>query len=214
MALVRFFSSISVLPIEVKANSSQFSGFLNPILPKRGQKTPRGWKETQARGENPESFKEFTRLKRGAESRERAFSRRCVRRIAVVQGEVEQGGSYGDGSECLIWSFRWRRTGLPVSLITIQALLEAAPSAETVRQSRRLVLVFDPLAEGDRLGRNSSLAACEVDIVEVLEPSTMTRFPRRFVCALHQEHSQVWTQLISTKFSNCEQVQCVQFQLC
>ena len=99
-----------------------------------------------------------------------SFPGRCVGRIAVVLREVERESSSSDGYECLIWSLRWRGTGLLVSLITIQALQEAAPSAETVRQSRRLVLVFDPLAEGKMLGRNSSPgAASEVDIVEVLE---------------------------------------------
>ena len=55
---------------------------------------------------------------------------------------------------------------------------QGAPSAETVRQRRRLVLVFDPLAEGEVCGQESEAdtesltgVASEVETVEVLEPT-------------------------------------------
>ena len=56
---------------------------------------------------------------------------------------------------------------------------QGAPSAETVRQRRRLVLVFDPPAEGEMFGGQESEedteslagAASEVEIVEVPEPT-------------------------------------------
>ena len=171
MALIRFFSSISV-PSRSKQTPCHFSGFLNPILPKRGQKTPRCWKKPKREEKNPSPSRSSPDRNVVPRVASASFPGRCVRRIAVVLRKVERGVSSSDGYECLIWSLRWRGTGLPVSLITIQALQEAAPSAETVRQSTRLVLVFDPLADGEMLGRNSSPgAASEVDIVEVLEPT-------------------------------------------
>ena len=79
---------------------------------------------------------------------------------------------------------------------------EVAPSAETVRQRRRLVLVFDPLAEGEMHGGQESEAdteslpgaASEVEIVAVPEPTVDS-----------DPIPTGWTQLISTKFSNCGQ---------
>ena len=139
----------------------------------------------------------------------------CVRRIAVV-GER----SFGDAVPVMYMSveppLEKNRFAAPVdhdSGVAVQG--EVAPSAETVHQRRRLVLVFAPLAESEMFGGQESEAdteslagaASEVEIVEILEPTVDSDpiLTEPLVCAQHQEHSPVWTQLISTKFSNCGQ---------
>ena len=82
---------------------------------------------------------------------------------------------------------------------------QGAPIAETVRQRRRMVLVFDPLAEGEVGGQESEADTESLPWRFLSAPSTATRFPWSVVCAQDQGHSPVWTQLISTKFSNCGQ---------
>ena len=111
-------------------------------------------------------------------------------------------------STILIWSLlRWRNRFAALGDHDSGSAAQGAPSAGTVRQRRRLVLVLDPLAEGDQADTESLPgAASEVETVEVPErtvDSDPIPMERRLRAA--PGHSPVWTQLISTKFSNCGQ---------